>query len=314
MGQVKSKSSRRRAIDSQQILPKVPDDLRFRVLIIGRANAGKTSILQRVCDTTDSPEIYRLGPQGERQRVQLEVSQERGLHNVEDEIIFANHGGYVFHDSRGFEAGGEDELKTVKAFVRRRSRERRLEDRLHAIWYCIPMDNDRPSLDLKHFDKICPDKNVPVIAVFTKYDQFRRNIMMKLEDQHRDPALLNHEMERTFGEHYLANLGRSAPFVHLEGMHKEGQQCIELIKTTASALHSGVVALILLSVQKDNLELNIRKAVEWTHDKFTPGFKDVEKVIKSCIVAFPSLWFFVSLFLLVPHVILTFIPLHLIER
>ena len=33
--------------------------IRFRVLIIGRANAGKTSILQRVCDTTDSPLIYR---------------------------------------------------------------------------------------------------------------------------------------------------------------------------------------------------------------------------------------------------------------
>ena len=35
--------------------------LRFRVLIIGRANAGKTSILQRVCDTTESPKIYRRG-------------------------------------------------------------------------------------------------------------------------------------------------------------------------------------------------------------------------------------------------------------
>jgi hypothetical protein len=58
---------------------------------------------------------------------------------------------------------------------------------------------------------------VPVIAVFTKYDQFRLNVMMKLEDQHRDPALLNHEMERTFGEHYLANLGRSLPFVCLKG-------------------------------------------------------------------------------------------------
>jgi GTPase SAR1 family protein len=94
MGQAKSKSklSRRRAIDAQQILPEVPDDLRFRVLIIGRANAGKTSILQRVCDTTESPQIYRLGPRGERERVrchsrvapsisssgqvQLEVSQE----------------------------------------------------------------------------------------------------------------------------------------------------------------------------------------------------------------------------------------------
>ena len=31
----------------------------FRVLIIGRANAGKTSILQRVCHTTDSPAVYR---------------------------------------------------------------------------------------------------------------------------------------------------------------------------------------------------------------------------------------------------------------
>jgi hypothetical protein len=68
MGQVKSKSSSR-AIDAQQILPDVPDYVSFRVLIIGRANAGKTSILQRVCDTTDSPEIYRIGPQGERERV-----------------------------------------------------------------------------------------------------------------------------------------------------------------------------------------------------------------------------------------------------
>jgi hypothetical protein len=34
-------------------------EIKFRVLIIGRANAGKTSILQRVCDTTESPVIYR---------------------------------------------------------------------------------------------------------------------------------------------------------------------------------------------------------------------------------------------------------------
>jgi GTPase SAR1 family protein len=40
--------------------PRIPD-LRFRVLVIGRANAGKTSILQRVCDTTESPKIYQKG-------------------------------------------------------------------------------------------------------------------------------------------------------------------------------------------------------------------------------------------------------------
>jgi GTP-binding protein EngB required for normal cell division len=54
---------------SNAILPQVPRDIKFRVLIIGRANAGKTSILQRVCDTTKSPEIYRCDPEGNRERV-----------------------------------------------------------------------------------------------------------------------------------------------------------------------------------------------------------------------------------------------------
>jgi hypothetical protein len=33
---------------------------KFRVLIIGRANAGKTTILRTVCDTTEEPEIYNI--------------------------------------------------------------------------------------------------------------------------------------------------------------------------------------------------------------------------------------------------------------
>ena len=31
---------------------------RFRILVNGRANAGKTTLLQRVCNTTDDPCIY----------------------------------------------------------------------------------------------------------------------------------------------------------------------------------------------------------------------------------------------------------------
>ena len=98
------------------------------------------------------------------------------MHNIEDELIFTNHAGYIFHESRGFEAGREDKLKIVQEFVRRKSRESQLKDRLHAIWfvlisiypseftrllvkYCISMDNVRPELDLKYFDRICPDKN-----------------------------------------------------------------------------------------------------------------------------------------------------------
>jgi len=30
----------------------------FRILVIGRANAGKTTLLKRVCNTTEEPCIY----------------------------------------------------------------------------------------------------------------------------------------------------------------------------------------------------------------------------------------------------------------
>jgi hypothetical protein len=56
------------AMDAQQILPRVPN-VKFRVLIIGRANAGKTSVLQRVCETTESPVIYSVNSSGVREQV-----------------------------------------------------------------------------------------------------------------------------------------------------------------------------------------------------------------------------------------------------
>ena len=180
---------------------------------------------------------------------------QRGLHTIEDELVFTNHDAYIFHDSRGFEAGSEDELKIVREFVLRKSREKRLKDRLHAIWfaflplsiyickftkllfrYCIPMTNsDRSELDLKHFKNICPDENgmlkyelgklvltlgifeVPVIAVFTKYDQFRYDIEMRPENQDRDAkAQLHVEIDRVFKQEYLDNLKETPPYICLE--------------------------------------------------------------------------------------------------
>jgi hypothetical protein len=123
-----------------------------------------------------------------------------------------------------------------------------------------------------------------VVAVFTKYDQFRREIRIRLEDQYRDPSLLDAEVESVFNEHYLADLTGPPPFIRLESedfgghhhdrdlyptksspaeMHKPGQQCNDLIEVTANALGSSVVALMLLAVQRDhNLELNINYAIK----------------------------------------------------
>ncbi|KAI6125872.1 hypothetical protein EDD16DRAFT_381002 [Pisolithus croceorrhizus] len=45
-------------LDPSQAKKNVGRIRRFRVLVMGRANAGKTTILQRVCNTTDQPEIF----------------------------------------------------------------------------------------------------------------------------------------------------------------------------------------------------------------------------------------------------------------
>ena len=91
------------------------------------------------------------------------------------------------------------------------------------------MDNRRPSLDMKHFNDVCPDRNgrsynlmnflgakthifyfvVPLIAIFTKYDQFKDNFEIDLE---RDgcpnwETKAHAEAERVFQEQYLSRLG-----------------------------------------------------------------------------------------------------------
>jgi hypothetical protein len=49
-------------------------------------------------------------------------------------MVFRSNPEFVFHDSRGFEAGGADEMKNMKKFISERSEAKKLPDRVHAIW------------------------------------------------------------------------------------------------------------------------------------------------------------------------------------
>ncbi|KAH9023271.1 hypothetical protein EDB84DRAFT_1509304, partial [Lactarius hengduanensis] len=104
-------------------------EIKFRVLIRGRANAGKTSILRRVCEMTESPFISRRG-----KRITLDPSMDRGEHKIDDELVFSSHNTeYIFHDSRGVESGSTEELAILQECIKRKCGERRLKDKLHAI-------------------------------------------------------------------------------------------------------------------------------------------------------------------------------------
>ncbi len=70
------------------------------------------------------------------------ILSQRGEHNINNELVFSNHTGYVFHDSRGIECGSTEELDVLHEFIRRKGGASRLHDRLHTIWFGLFCVND----------------------------------------------------------------------------------------------------------------------------------------------------------------------------
>ncbi|KAJ7282257.1 hypothetical protein C8J57DRAFT_1499236 [Mycena rebaudengoi] len=144
--------------------------LKFRVLILGRANAGKTTILERLTgDTMAKAEVWRDGKILFGQTVKGQI--DRGLHNIDDEIRFCSRPGFVFHDSRGVEAGSATELSTVQRFVDERlSAARDLSNQLHAIWMCLPLDDCRELFESERDILRLLKGTAPLVVIFTKHD------------------------------------------------------------------------------------------------------------------------------------------------
>jgi hypothetical protein len=65
----------------------------------------------------------------------LKSTMQRGIHNIEREIIFERNPRLVAHDSEGFEAGRSGEFEAVKNFINRRSTSIDMNERLHMIWF-----------------------------------------------------------------------------------------------------------------------------------------------------------------------------------
>jgi len=55
---------------------------------------------------------------------------------VYDEFSFKSNPQFIFHDSPGFEAGGEQELQDVLSFIQEKAKANDVKDQIHAIW-CV---------------------------------------------------------------------------------------------------------------------------------------------------------------------------------
>uniref|UniRef100_A0A0W0FUE1 G domain-containing protein n=1 Tax=Moniliophthora roreri TaxID=221103 RepID=A0A0W0FUE1_MONRR len=156
---------------------------RFRVLVMGRRNAGKTTILQKMTQSSDGQFVVHdsNGNQVDPGSI-LQPSVERGRSRIDWEITYPSNERFVFHDSRGMEAGSRDELETLKDFIKRRIQRVPLSEKLHVIWYCLPTDTSRPLCheEMAFFEQGTGD--VPVIAVFTKFEDRITKAFSQLRD------------------------------------------------------------------------------------------------------------------------------------
>ncbi|KIK21661.1 hypothetical protein PISMIDRAFT_538595 [Pisolithus microcarpus 441] len=274
---------------------------RFRILVMGRANAGKTTILQRVCNTTDQPEIFN----GKGEKVdasEVQGSLTRGLHNIEDELVFRGNPRFVFHDSCGFEAGSEEQFNLMKKFVMDRAKTTKLNERIHAIWFCIPLtDSHRLVMAAeKKFFKECDTGCVPVIVLLTKADTLRLDaveiLMSKgaiMEDAMKGAA----EEERKIVDDCLLrvkgwlNDQRFPPcdYLTLTGMQQGDADCTSLLTCTANALKEEGLQKLLISTQQSNLELCMSFAIMKSLKKCMS--KEDDKMEAMTLASLLALWF-----------------------
>ncbi|KAI5982231.1 hypothetical protein EDD15DRAFT_2378044 [Pisolithus albus] len=147
---------------------------RFRILVMGRANAGKTTILQRVCESTDEPEILD-GEGNEVDNVVVQGTLTRGYHDIKHELVFRSNPGFVFHDSCGFEAGSTEQFEQMKEFVVNHATVKSVNERVHAIWTITAAEQ-------KFFNE-CDTKHVPVMVLLTKCDSLEVDAIQELEDE-----------------------------------------------------------------------------------------------------------------------------------
>ncbi|KAJ7866354.1 hypothetical protein B0H13DRAFT_2281467 [Mycena leptocephala] len=130
----------------------------FRILVVGKAGVGKSSLIH-----------YAFG-------VTTTISAEsRGVCKIDDELVSEQNPLFVLHDSMGFEHGQEENLKEAKQFLERRSGSRvPIHDRVHAIWLCIQIPHAGGRVfetGDQVFLELAATKNIPLIVVFTQFDK-----------------------------------------------------------------------------------------------------------------------------------------------
>ncbi|KAG6826441.1 hypothetical protein H0H92_015780 [Tricholoma furcatifolium] len=212
------------------------------------------TVLLRIVDATERTEEAeeRIEATEDDARVNPRAGAERGSHDIRDEFTFKNNRGFIFHKSPGFEAGDEKELETVMSFIEEKAKSRDIMDQIHAIWFCfnLPLVESE-----KNFFKMQRPGNVPVVAIFTKFDVLATRVYDMNKNEEENEKNTCKTLKEKFEELRSYDYPPRA-YVCFEGIYPGGRQRFQILVVGNAGVGKSSLITNIFNVDPENIDLH----------------------------------------------------------